>query len=93
MPHGLPFRLTDYIELVDWSGRVMRDDKRGYINNQLPPILLRLNIKPELWHYMTQHFESKFKGLVGSSYKLKQACQQPGYLRTPGLKPCKDYFP
>jgi len=37
MPRGLPFKLTDYIELVDWTGRIMRDDKRGYINNNLPP--------------------------------------------------------
>ena len=23
MPRGLPFRLTDYLELVDWSGRII----------------------------------------------------------------------
>ncbi|HEY7772846.1 MAG TPA: hypothetical protein VIC26_06680 [Marinagarivorans sp.] len=26
MPQGLPFALVDYIELVDWTGRVIRDD-------------------------------------------------------------------
>lgn len=31
MPKGLPFRLTDYLELVDWAGRVIRNDKRGTI--------------------------------------------------------------
>jgi hypothetical protein len=31
MPNGLPFRLTDYLELVDWTGRMLRDDKRGSI--------------------------------------------------------------
>ena len=92
-PHGLPFRLTDYIELVDWTGRIMRDDKRGRINNELPSILERLNIEPKHWHYMTQHFESHFKGLVGSAYKLKQTCQQLGYTRTPGIKPCLEYLP
>ena len=25
---GLPFRLTDYLELVDLTGRIIRDDKR-----------------------------------------------------------------
>ena len=93
MPHGLPFRLTDYIELVDWTGRIMRDDKRGRINNELSPILVRLNIESKHWHYMTQHFESHFKGLVGSAYKLKQTCQQLGYRRTPGIKPCLEYLP
>jgi len=31
MPKGLPFRLTNYIELVDWTGRMLREDKRGVI--------------------------------------------------------------
>ena len=31
MPEGLPFRLTDYLELVDWTGRILREDKRGAI--------------------------------------------------------------
>ena len=26
---GIPFSLLDYIELVDWSGRIIREDKRG----------------------------------------------------------------
>lgn len=88
MPHGLPFRLTDYIELVDWTGRIMRDDKRGFINNELPMILERLNIETKHWHYMSQHFESHFKGFVGSAHKLKQICKALGYVRTPGLKSC-----
>jgi hypothetical protein len=25
MPNGLPFLLTDYLELVDWTGRILRD--------------------------------------------------------------------
>lgn len=93
MPHGLPFRLSDYIELVEWTGRIMRDDKCGYIKNTLPPILDRLNIDPKHWIYMAHHFESQFKGLVGTAYLLKQACQHLGYTRTPGIKSCLEYFP
>ena len=85
MPHGLPFKLTDYLELVDWTGRVLRDDKRGHIHHQTPPILERLNIENKHWHYMAKNFESQFKGLVGTAFKLKQACQALGYQRTPGL--------
>jgi len=29
MPKGLPFNLTDYLQPVDWSGRLLREDKKG----------------------------------------------------------------
>jgi hypothetical protein len=32
MSHGLLFRLTDYLELVDWTGRILGNDKRGVIS-------------------------------------------------------------
>ena len=92
MPKGLPFRLNDYLELVDWTGRILREDKRGAISNNLPPILDRRNIDPQHWLYLAKHFESPFKGMVGSAYKLKQACQVLGYQRTPGLRSCEAYF-
>lgn len=44
MPEGLPCRLQDYLELVDWSGRPLREGKRGAIDESLPPILERLQI-------------------------------------------------
>ena len=43
------FRLLDYLELVDWTGRVVRQGKRGSISTRLPPIMHRLRISPEAW--------------------------------------------
>jgi len=34
---GIPFGFEDYLALVDWTGRIMRSDKRGHIDNNLPP--------------------------------------------------------
>jgi hypothetical protein len=85
MPKGLPFRLKDYLELVDWTGRAILENKRGYIPSHQPPILERLQIEAKHWLYMTQHFESSFKGLVGASYALKAACRKLEYQRTPNL--------
>jgi REP element-mobilizing transposase RayT len=92
MPMGLPFRLEDYLELVDWTGRVLREDKRGSIPATCPPILERLQIDPKHWLYMTQEFESRFKGLVGTAFKLKAACAKLGYQRTPNLNMCQRLF-
>ena len=84
MPDGLPFRVTDYLELVDWTGRQIREDKRGAIDGDMPAILERVDIEEDHWLYMTQNFESSYKTLVGSVYSLKQACKALGYQRIPG---------
>jgi REP element-mobilizing transposase RayT len=46
---SIPFRFDAYLELVDWTGRAIRSDKRGAIDEQLPPIAQRLKIDPEAW--------------------------------------------
>jgi len=71
------------------SGKILRDDKRGSIDPALSPILERLNIEPQQWHYLIRNFESPFKSLVGSAYKLKQACELFNYQRTPGIRSCE----
>jgi REP element-mobilizing transposase RayT len=85
MPKGLPFRLKDYLELVNWTGRAILNNKRDSKPVQNHPILERLHVDPKHWLYMTQHFESLFKGLVGSSYALKAACRKLELRRTPNL--------
>jgi putative transposase len=44
---GLPFGLKDYLELVDWGGREIKHNKRGYIPASAPPILTRLKMDAE----------------------------------------------
>ena len=73
MPFGLPFRLTDYLELVEWTGRQIRQDKRGAIHSKLPPILARLGIEDENWLELTTSFEANFKDLVGTPTSLDQS--------------------
>lgn len=90
IPKGLPFRLADYLELVDWTGRAIRDDKRGAIRSELPPILERLQIEPKYWLYMARHFESRFRGLVGAVHRLRTVCKGLGYRRVPNLAACRE---
>lgn len=46
---NIGYDLHDYLELVDYSGRAIRDDKRGYIVESTPPILPRLGINSDAW--------------------------------------------
>jgi hypothetical protein len=55
---GILFAYQDYLELVDWTGRIIRHDKREYIDHTLPPILNRLQISTEQWYLNTTQFEA-----------------------------------
>ena len=92
MPRGLPFRLTDYLDLVDWTGRILREDKHGAIPADSPCVLDRLGLEQDHWRYLTTHFESRFKGLVGHAYRLKQVARNLGLKRPPGLGACLKYL-
>ena len=92
MPEGLPFPLQDYLELVDWSGRCLRENKRGVIDDQLPPILERLQIDPQHWQYLNRNFESRFKSLVGAAHSIRRACEQLGKHWAQGIRDCERYL-
>jgi hypothetical protein len=55
---GIFFAFRDYLELVDWTGRIIRNDKRGFIDIALPPILRRLQLSAKQWHLNTTRFEA-----------------------------------
>ncbi|MCF6257220.1 MAG: transposase, partial [Gammaproteobacteria bacterium] len=77
-PEGIAFSFPDYLELVDWTGRTIRDDKTGAISDSLPPILARLGIEQPAWLDMINHYEQRFFRAVGTMEKLKQFANRLG---------------
>jgi len=74
--HGKqPSNLQDYIQLVELTGRCIRENKRGYIDHNQQPILNRLNISPENWLILTTQFRKVFHGAVDNSQALTEFCQ------------------
>ncbi|MEI8611068.1 hypothetical protein P4S70_20110 [Enterovibrio sp. Hal110] len=84
MPDGIPFRLMDYLELVDWTGRQIRDDKRGHIANTIPPILSRLGFEPADWMNACTKVEQG--RLVGSHHAIKAALPLLNRKRVSGFR-------
>ncbi|WP_394498272.1 transposase [Shewanella sp. ENK2] len=74
-PKGIAFSLKDYLELVDDTGRVIRDDKRGAIKASSSKILNRLNINQVNWLKLATEFGQLFHGPVGSLQELTQYCE------------------
>jgi REP element-mobilizing transposase RayT len=79
--HGseaIPFNLKDYLELVDWAGREVRRNKRGYIPASAPPILVRLNMNAApVLHYLSKD-DLPSTGALGPVSKLRSFAASVG---------------
>jgi len=82
---GIRFSLQDYLALIDETGRILRDDKRGSINTKTANILTRLHISDESWLKLTTDFETIFTGAVGTAEHLCEFSEHVGLQRTHGI--------
>lgn len=85
---GLTFNIHDYLELIDVTGRCIRVGKCGYIEENQPEILTRLNISPENWLILTTQFTKRFHGAVGHADVLNEFCQHQALSRRTTLSAC-----
>ena len=85
MPKGIAYSLIDYCELLDCTGRCIRDDKAGYIEHHHHPILARIGLNSEQWLTLTTEFEQHFSAAVGSEYMLQQFKQHTDHQRIRGM--------
>ena len=76
-PNGIFFSLKDYLELVDYTGRVIQPNKRGAISETLPPILQRIGIDSKTWLKNSTAFESIYHSKFAKA-KRKPAQAQAG---------------
>lgn len=82
----IPYRLDDYLALVDWTGRAIRDDKRGYIDDRLPTIIHRLNIDADAWQLAMKPRGSVFGRAMGRLNHLRLHANTLGQSWVKGLR-------
>ncbi len=89
----LPFSSSDYLQLVDWSGRAIHPHKRGKIADDLPPILIRLNIEPvHLLRYLNRK-ERGFVNVIGTTISIQTAAIALGRKFLKGISAANRLFP
>ncbi|WP_417760534.1 transposase [Shewanella sp.] len=64
--NGIPFHFADYLELIDWTGRAIRPDKRGAIAASAPKLLLALGIATDAWMQSATEFSKQYARACGS---------------------------
>lgn len=89
---GIPFSLLDYLALTDWTGRAIRGDKRGFIPDDVPPILARLGIDERAWVETVRNYGPRLGGVVGPVERLRRLARRWGRRWLRGLTPSRALY-
>ena len=84
-PFTLPITRAEYVTLVDWTGRNWHSDKRGRIDSQLAPILVRLSEKQSDWVANIQNLMKHYCRAIGSVTSLRAYREHLGQQRLWGV--------
>ena len=80
-PHrnAIGFTLRDYLQLVDWAGRAVRDGKRGAISEDAPPILQRIGLEPRRFlEHLQGHAATEAQTAMGHLQRIREAAEALG---------------
>jgi hypothetical protein len=88
----LELTFQEYLELLDWTGREIRADKRGSIPESLAPILQRLGIRGEVWVEAVSNFGRWFRTAVGRAESLVREATRRGRRFLQGTSRCRAVF-
>jgi len=83
---------AEYFNLVDQSGRMLRLDKRGAIDADLKPILLRIGANPDAWIETISYFGCKFRLAAGLLCSLRNFANQLGRHWLKGVAAARSAF-
>ena len=82
----LPFYLSSYIDLVDETGRCLRNDKRGFISQNTAKAIDQIGIDPDSWLDELKGFKSIGFSAVGTAQQLKEYSMKTKRKWTLGIK-------
>jgi REP element-mobilizing transposase RayT len=88
----IDFRLSEYLQLVDTTGRILREDKRGAIPSYLSPILERLHLSTKGWFEMVNNIEEGFSHAIGHENMLMEFGSRYTQRTPKGVKAAKRYY-
>ncbi|MFO1494938.1 MAG: hypothetical protein U1F26_09780 [Lysobacterales bacterium] len=81
----LPITEAEYIQLVDYTGRQIRLDKRGAIHQTEPPALRRLGLDASHWTGHIKGVGSAYWRIVGGAEAIMEKAQAIGQAWMKGI--------
>ena len=88
----LPMSLGDYLQLLDWTGRQIRTDKRGAMPQNLESMFERLGISAELWVDCVVNFRRWFRSSVCRPKSMQSAADTRGHNRAFSIRSARNAF-
>jgi hypothetical protein len=77
-PFGALLGETEYLWLVDWTGRQLREDKPGVIDPSVAPILQSLGLDIQQWAKTVRGYRKLFWQAAGNGESLKSFASRLG---------------
>lgn len=81
-----------YLEILDWTGRRIKDGKKGRIPRNLAPILERLEVDHDEWVGSCLNFGSLFYRAAGKVRHMRQTARDIGQKWLKGVRACRASF-
>ena len=72
----LPMRLSDYIELVEWTGQSIIHPHKPVLPVHIAPTLDRLNLQQKQWLKQINNYGRNYFRFVGSIQKIRDKARQ-----------------
>ena len=88
----LSLSLEEYLMVLDTTGRIVKDGKRGSIPPELEPILVRVGIKPEGWLPAVQELGNSFSFAVADPDTMGRIAKPLGRLWLKGISMARKVF-
>lgn len=75
---AIPIPQSDYLQLIDWTGRQLQCGKKGHIPDSTPPVLERLKFDADRWIKEMNHYGRWYYRAVGPVHEIERYCRHLG---------------
>ena len=75
---ALSLSTADYLQILDWTGRVLVPGKQGKVNDDAPVILSVIDAAPDRWMLRVRGYGGGWARVVGSAQDLIDLAKQLG---------------
>ncbi len=74
----IQFSLRDYLELIDWTSRCIREEKHSTIDRNSPRLFTQLDINQHEWLPNVTAMQSRYEKVMGSPRRMRHHAQSRG---------------